>query len=135
MHMSRMAIIGAGGIVAASAVFGSAAGLTNTVAKLGGSQAVVATCDPDGVTTNWTSTYDSTLMEYKVATVTISGIADPECLGALLRVTLTKVDGTALGSEMTYTMLAGQSSHQFTVGGTTIKASDVQNVAVVLVGP
>ena len=135
MHLSRIAIIGVGGVIAASAVFGSAAGLTNTVAKLGGSQAVVATCDSNGVTTNWTSTYDATQHEYTVATVTIGSIDDPGCLNNLLRVSLTKADFSLLGSEMTYTMGAGETSHQFTLGANVIKASDVSSIAVVFVGP
>ncbi len=135
MHASRIAIIGIGGIVAASAVFGSAAGLTNTVAKLGGSQAVVASCDVDGVTTDWTSTYDATVSEYTIATVTVAGIDDPGCLAAVLKVRLTRANGAVLGTELTTTIAAAETSHTFTLGANVIKASDVYNAAIVFVGP
>lgn len=122
-----------GGSVA-TAVFGSAASITNTVPKLGGGSATVASCD-SAVTTAWDSAYDSTIPGYAVTTVTVSGIASPACEGATLKVTLADVSNAALGSEKTGTMATSETSKALDFSADHISTGDVVKVNTVLVGP
>lgn len=64
-----------------------------TPANLGADGSAVASCDTDGVSTDYSIAFTSG--SYKVDTVTVSGIADT-CDGQTLHVTLADSSGTAL---------------------------------------
>jgi hypothetical protein len=89
-------------LLASLAVFGSlyamAASLGGiTSNKVGADSAVVASCDTDGVTTSYTTSWDSTNKRYSISSVTVSGVADT-CDGETLSVSLKDTSGTQLGS-------------------------------------
>jgi hypothetical protein len=89
-------------LLASLAVFGSlyamAASLGGiTSNKVGADSAVVASCDTDGVTTSYTTSWDSTNKRYSISSVTVGGVADT-CDGETLSVSLKDTSGTQLGS-------------------------------------
>ena len=90
------------GILAGLAVFGvvfamaaSLGGITS--GDVGADNTVVAACDTDGVTTNYTVGWDATDKRYEISTVTVGGVADT-CDGDTLSVSLTDSSGTQIGS-------------------------------------
>lgn len=93
-----MAALAAFGAVTASAA--SLGGLTTD--KVGADDVTVAACDTDGLTTTYTTAYESTLPGYEVATVTVGGIA-AACNGDTMRVTLVNSSNASLG-EVTLTV-------------------------------
>lgn len=88
-----------GGIIACSLVVAAAASLGGiTSSSLGADDAVVASCDSNGVTTSYTSTYNTTSTAgFKVNDVTVGGISDT-CDGLTMTVTLTGAANASLGS-------------------------------------
>jgi hypothetical protein len=79
------------------AMAASLGGITSD--DLGADDAVVASCDSNGVTTSYSVSYTTTgSAGYKVGDVTVGGIADP-CDGATMSVTLTGSGGTSLGQQ------------------------------------
>ena len=80
------------------AVFAMAANLGGiTSGDVGADNAVVASCDNNGVTTNYASSWDATGKRYAVTSVTVGGINDA-CDGKTLSVSLTNAAGVQLGS-------------------------------------
>jgi hypothetical protein len=67
-------------------VFAAAATLTVSSPTLGAGDAVVASCDPDGVTVNYSTIYNDGGY-YAVNAVEVSGI-DAGCIGETLQVTV-----------------------------------------------
>lgn len=128
-----MAVLLVGGALSA-AVFGSAASITNTVPKLGGSSAAVAACDST-VTTSYATAYDAALGAYEVTDVTVGALDGTNCNGATLKVTLSNTSNVALGSEKTGTVAGTDTSKVVSYASDNVTASDVANVNVVLVGP
>ena len=97
--MKRIIVAILAGLTVFGAVFAMAATLNGiTGQKLGADDAAVASCDTDGVTSDYTSAWDATDKRYEVGTVTIGGVADA-CDGGTLKVTL--ADGTGSINEMT----------------------------------
>jgi hypothetical protein len=88
-----------GGIAAFAIVVGSAAslgGLSST--SLGADDQVVASCDTDGVTTSYSTTYTATPTPgFKVGNVTVGGI-DPACVGKSMTVTLVNASNASIGT-------------------------------------
>lgn len=103
--MKRLAILAAlAGIVVFGGVYAMAASLGGiTTTSLGADDSAVASCDADGVSTSYTTAYDSTDKRYEVTTVTVAGIANT-CDGKVMKVTLT--DGTSSLAEGTLTIPA-----------------------------
>jgi len=99
MRSRRTLLALLGGVLTFAVVVGMAAslgGLTST--GLGADDAVVASCDTDGVTTSYTSVYNMTgTAGYKVDDVTVGGINDA-CDGDSMTVTLTGAANADLGS-------------------------------------
>jgi hypothetical protein len=100
--VSRRTIAGVlAGLTVFGAVFAMAASLGGiTSGKVGADNAAVASCDTDGVTTSYASSWDATDERYEVTSVTVSGIANT-CDGQTLSVSLTDTGGTQLGSGST----------------------------------
>jgi hypothetical protein len=107
---------------------GAAASLgTITTGMVGAGDAVVASCDPDGVSVAYGLAYDNG--RYEVKTVTVGGIAD-QCVGGTLLFTLTKAgSGIASGS-----ITVNSTSHTITVTNPPA-ADDVDDVHIAINGP
>jgi hypothetical protein len=101
----KLAIKSVAAVTVFSAVLASAATLGGvTTDKIGAEDATIAACDSNGVTTSYTSSWDSTDKRYEIATVTVKGVADT-CDGQTLKVTLADTTGVSL-SEGTLTIPA-----------------------------
>ena len=88
-----------GGLVAFALVVASAASLGGiTSSRLGADDSVVASCDTNGVTTAYSSVYNTTTTAgFKVNDVTVGGI-DDTCDGETMVITLTGAANASLGS-------------------------------------
>jgi hypothetical protein len=86
----------AGGMVFA-AVFAFAAALNITAGNLQAGNQTVGSCDADGISTTYSTTYDSSIPGYKFNGVTVSGIA-AGCDGKTVSVTLTGSSNSSLAS-------------------------------------
>jgi hypothetical protein len=65
--------------------------------KVGADSATVASCDTDGVTTSYATSWDATDKRYEITSVTVAGVADT-CDGRTLNVSLTDSTGAQIGS-------------------------------------
>lgn len=97
--MRRRTIAGLlAGLTIFGVVFAMAASLgAITSDTVGASDAAVASCDTDGVSTDYTSSWDATNEQYEVTSVAVTGIAN-ECDGDTLSVSLTNSGGAQIGS-------------------------------------
>lgn len=114
--MSRRKIAGiVAGFTVFGTVFGSAASLGGiTSGNVSADQATVNSCDTDGVTTAYASSWDATDERYEVTSVTVSNISD-NCDGRTISVSLTDSTGAQIGS-----------------GTNTVPGALVQSVAVTM---
>jgi hypothetical protein len=83
-------------------VFGGVFATANTLngitsPKVSADNTTVASCDSDGVSTSYTTGWDSANNAYAVTSVTVAGVADT-CDGQTLYVSLTNSAGTQIGS-------------------------------------
>jgi hypothetical protein len=122
MNVSRRKIAGAiAGLTVFGAVFASAASLGGiTSGQVGADDAAVTSCDTDGVTTAYTTSWDATDDRYEVTTVTVSGIA-VACATKTLSVSLTdgtnqigSGTGTVVGTSLAVTMSPSASAEATT---------------------
>ena len=99
MRSRRTVLALLGGILAFALIAGAAASLGGiTSGDLGADDAVVASCDTNGVTTSYTTAYSATgTAGYKVDDVTVGGISD-NCDGQTMTVTLTGAADAELGT-------------------------------------
>lgn len=119
-----------GGVVFATVV-GIAASLGPVTAEnLGAGNSVVASCDTDGVSVSYSTSYDGTDGRYEVASVTVDGIADT-CDGQTLTVALADSAGAQL-AEGSVTVPTGTGTTASVTLGTPPAASQVANVHVVI---
>lgn len=81
-----------GGVLAMAASLG---GITST--KVGADNTALASCDTDGVSTNYSTAWDGTDDRYEISTVTVSGVADA-CDTQTLSVSLTDTTGDQIAS-------------------------------------
>lgn len=97
--MRRRTIAGVlAGLTVFGVVFAMAASLGGiTSGRVGADDAAVASCDTDGVTTSYASSWDATDRRYEVTSVTVSGISNT-CDGQTLSVSLTDSSNAQLGS-------------------------------------
>ncbi len=126
----RIAAASIAGFAAIGGAFASAASLgTITENTLGANTVVIASCDTDGVTLNYTTAYDAASGKYRTATVVVSGIA-AGCAGKKLDLTLkNNTTGASLGSG-TVASIVGTSATVAVVAD----AFDVTGAAVVIYG-
>lgn len=93
--MKRTVLALVAGLAVTGGIFASAASLGGvTSSNLGSSATVVASCDTDGVSVDYTTAYDVTSGTYLVNTVTVGEI-DPSCKGEQIEVSLKDRDGKA----------------------------------------
>jgi hypothetical protein len=123
-------------LLAAFVVFGSVLAMAASLGgvtggALGADSAAVASCDTDGVTTTYATSYDAAAGEYVVTSVTVGGIANA-CDGRGIGVTMTDVSGTAVGSgSSTVPVNAGATSVSVTLSPSA-SAEQAENVHVVI---
>ena len=85
------------GVCVFAAVLASAASLSVNGGDLGAGNDLVASCDTDGVSTSFVTTYTGGT-GYTVTSVTVSGIDAVACDGENISVTLTDGSDVSLGS-------------------------------------
>jgi hypothetical protein len=96
--------------------------------QLGADASVVTSCDSDGVTVIYNTSYDGADDRYEVDSVTIGSI-DAACVGQVLSVTL--ANGTTNLAETDQTVAGATETVPFTP---TPDAEDVTNTAIVITG-
>ena len=140
--MKRSLIAALVALVVFSLVYGLAdtlGGISST--KVGANTTVVASCDTDGVTASYATSYSSTVPGYKVGIVTIDGIgANPGgtnglCAGKTMKVTLTGALDTSL-AERTVTLAGPGTGTDIQADFSTSNVSDalVTGIAIVIYG-
>ena len=136
MASKKRLLIGAAfGVTMFGAVMGSAASLGGITSDgLGADDTIVAACDSDGVTTSYTTAYNTTgSAGYKVASVTVSGLNNA-CDGDAIEVRLTGAASASLEAvSKTVESDAGSTSTTLTFGSSTL-AESVTGVHVVVSG-
>jgi hypothetical protein len=86
------------GLVVFAGVFAMAASLGGVTSnEVGADNTAVASCDTNGVTTSYTTGWDTTDKRYEVTTVTVGGVNDA-CDGDNLSVSVTDSTGTQIGT-------------------------------------
>ena len=118
------------GVGVFAAVFGAAATLGGiTTDDLGADDAVVASCDTDGITTTYTSVFADG--GYKVDKVTVGGVND-NCDGQAIQVTLSGASGSL--EEVSTTVPTGVATSQTIEFGNSTAVESVTGVHVVISG-
>lgn len=134
MRSRRTLLAVLGGVLAFALVVGAAAslgGLTST--SLGANDSVVASCDTDGVTSSYSTVYNTTTSAgFKVNDVTVGGVASA-CADTSMTVTLSGAADASLGS-VTQAMPATGTTNVLNFVSANVKAEDVTGVHVVITG-
>ncbi|WP_134738376.1 hypothetical protein [Nocardioides sp. 503] len=147
--MSKQLVLAlAAGTTAFAAVVGSAATIGGISSDdLGADTSVVASCDTDGITVEYDTSYVASTGVYEVSSITLGGI-DVDCATQAVAVTLGGANGDPELGEATGTLpnatdlgTAGN-EHVLTFGTTAagppavtgVDAEDVQQIAVVISG-
>lgn len=126
MAVSALVLVVAaiGVLVASAATLGGVA-----AGSLGADVTVVASCDTDGVTVDFTNSYDAATGVYRVTSATVSGIAAP-CNGLSISVTVVDAADASI-AEGSGTVAGGSAVLALTPTGSTDPAA---GVAVVITG-
>lgn len=135
MHTKKRIVFGLLlGMTVFGAVMGSAASLGGiTPEGLGADDAIIASCDTDGVTTSHTTAYNTTgTTGYKVATVTVGGLNDA-CDGKTIEVRLTGASNASLEAQNKTVETGVATSTTLTFGNSTL-AESVTGVHIVVSG-
>jgi hypothetical protein len=128
----RLLIALAVGSAVFAGAYAMAASLPVSSTRLGSGNAVVPSCDTDGVATTYTVSYSASgTAGYKIDTAEISGVA-PACNGGSMKVTLTGAANASL-AERTQVVSAA-SSYSLPFAGAGVSAADVTGVHVTIVG-
>ena len=122
-------------VLAAMIVFGSvyafAASLTSVAtAKVGAGNSAVASCDTDGVSTSYTSSWDTTDKRYEITSVTVSGISDT-CDGQTANVSVNDTSDVSLGVGSTAIPTNAATSVSVSLG-TAVSAEAASNIHVLI---
>ena len=96
--MKRTLIAVTAGLVVFASVFAMAASLGGiTGSTVGADNTAVGSCDTDGVTTSYATSWDATDKRYEVTTVTVAAVNDA-CDGKSMSVSLTDTTGAQIGT-------------------------------------
>lgn len=135
MRSRRTLLALLGGVLTFAVVVGMAASLGGiSSANLGADDTVVASCDTDGVTTSYTSVYNTTgTAGYKVDDVTVGGINDA-CDGDSMTVTLTGASNTELGTVTQAVPVNAAFTNVLDFVGEDVLAEAVTGIHVVITG-
>lgn len=129
----RLLVALAVGTIVFAGAYAMAASLSVSSTRLGSGNAVVTSCDLDGVATSYTVSYSTTgTAGYKIDTAELSGVA-PACNGGTMKVTLTGASNAPL-AERTQAITAS-STYSIGFSGANVLASDVTGVHVTIAGP
>lgn len=133
MRSRRTVLALLGGILAFALIAGAAASLGGiNSGDLGADDAVVASCDTNGVTTSYTSAYSATgTAGYKVGDVTVGGISD-NCDGQTMTVTLTGASDAELGTVTQAVPVAAAFTNVLNFSSEAVLSEDVTGVHVVI---
>jgi hypothetical protein len=147
--MSKQLVLAlAAGTTAFAAVVGSAATIGGISSDdLGADTSVVASCDADGITVEYDTSYVASTGVYEVSSITLGGI-DLDCATQAVAVTLGGTDGDPELGEASGTLPisddldAAGNEHVLTFGTTAagspavvgVDAEDVEQIAVVISG-
>lgn len=114
------------------AVYGFAATLNVGTNALSAGNATVASCQQTGTPTGtYTTSYNSTIPGYAVATVIVTGLDNTNCNGKAISVTLT---GAANANLATITGTVPSSGNLTLTPGSTVSAAAVTGVSVAIAG-
>ena len=131
--MKRIVIAGVAGLVAVGAVSASAASLGGiTSESVGVDNAVVATCDSDGIDVDYTVAYSSSISTYEVDDVDLSGVATA-CNGLSYRLTLSGAAGVSLAEDTGTVSLSG-GAMTIDMSSDNVDGEAVTGVALSIVG-
>jgi hypothetical protein len=121
------------GIIVCSLVVAAAASLGGiTSSSLGADDAVVASCDTNGVTSSYTTTYNTTSTAgFKVNDLTVGGI-DDACDGLTMTVTLTGAANASLGSASQAVPTGAGTTNVISLIGQSILAESVTGIHIVI---
>jgi hypothetical protein len=130
--VKRILVLATVGVIAVSVVVASAAtfgGLTTRLA--GGASASVSRCDTNGFAVSYGVSSAS------ITSVTVADIADPDCEGAEVRVTLTSATGASLrtGGPVTVTADAGTTPNSVVIPVTATTETSVVGIQISVTGP
>jgi hypothetical protein len=122
-----------GGIIVCALVVAAAASLGGiTSASLGADDSVVASCDTNGVTTSYSTTYNTTVTAgFKVNDLTVGGI-DDACDGLTMTVTLTGAANASLGSASQAVPTGAGTTNVISLIGQSILAESVTGIHIVI---
>lgn len=135
MHTKKRIVFGLLlGMTVFGAVMGSAASLGGiTPEGLGADDAIIASCDTDGVTTSQATAYGATgTAGYKVSSVTVGNLNDA-CDGKTIEVRLTGAGNASLETQSKTVETGAGTSTTLTFGNSTL-AESVTGVHVVVSG-
>lgn len=130
--MKKKATVFAAAAIAASSTFAMAATLGGiSTTDLGADTTVVASCDSDGVTVDYSTAFDAANGIQEVTAVNVSGI-DAACDGQSIDIGLTNGAGTSSTNAVQGTVDSSGSISVAVTGG--FPAEDVDTVAIVIQG-
>lgn len=121
--LAVLAGVGIAGLVGAAA-----ASLDLTTNSLGSDTEVIAACDPDGITVDYTTVYNSGTQLFDVTEVVLSGV-DAACSGLDYEIVLT--DG---GATLTSTTGTAASTTTTAALSTFVDAALVDGISVIISG-
>ena len=131
--MNRIVLAGAAGIVAVGAVSASAASLGGiTSAEVGVDNAVVASCDSNGIVVDYTVDYVPATTTYNIDTVDLSGVATA-CDTLEYSLTLSGAAGASLGDDTGTVDLTGDAM-SIDVSALNVDGEAVTGIALAIVG-
>jgi hypothetical protein len=122
------ALLVGGGVIVASAA--SLGGVTSD--QFGADVGLVAACDSNGVTVEYTNTYDAVAQQYIVEEVQVKGVEFPGCPGLDLKLTL--VDGANATLWVGTESVTGATVVLDVPTGDAIASEDVNKVAILIAG-
>ena len=127
----RLLIAILAGITVFASVFAMAASLGGiTGSTVGADNTTVASCDTDGVTTSYATSWDTTDKRYEVTSVTVAAVNDA-CDGKTLNVSLTDASGAQIGAGTLAIPTSVATSHAVTLT-TASSAKLTEGVHVVI---
>jgi hypothetical protein len=134
MSKSLLLSLGAG-VSAFAAVTASAATLGTILDKdLGAATTVIAACDTNGITLDYTTVYDTSAGAYKVTEALLGGIANATCEGQSIKVTLFGASNAVVATGTALVGATPTATVTLTDGTLAGLASAVTGAAVVISG-
>lgn len=133
--MKRILLATGAGLAAIGAVTASAATLGGiTQSQVGVDTQVIGACDSDGIAVTYGTSFDTTSGKYQVSSVNLAGV-NAACDTKAFKLTVTKSDGTVLGSEETGTLTVSSNAASIAIpSGHRYNAELASNIALAISG-